>query len=67
MNIITKDDPEPEPTRPNYKYPLMNKDNKIPAFVDLSSPKAVPTSASTKGPNAPFDDNEAGYDLDQMM
>lgn len=68
MNIITKDDPEPEPTRPNdYKYPLMNNKNMIPAFVDLSSPK-MPTTG--RGPNhlkVPYDDNEPGYDLDQMM
>jgi hypothetical protein len=27
LNIITKDDPEPEPTRPIYNFPLVNKQN----------------------------------------
>lgn len=52
LNIITKDDPEPEPTRPIYNFPLVNKQNQIPAFVDLSSPKGPNTAASYgRGPN----------------
>lgn len=69
LNIITKDDPEPEPTRPNYKFPLVKNNDQIPTFVDLSSPKGMIGTASTsRGPKTlGILDDDDGYDLDQIM